>query len=137
MKHGMAESRLYRIWLGMRTRCYNPKQCHYEDYGGRGIAVCDEWKNDSKSFIDWALANGYTDSLTLDRIDVNGNYCPENCRWITMKEQHNNRRDTITVTYNGRTQTLSQWAEETGIYYHKLLMRYKRGWEAERLLTKP
>lgn len=121
----------------MKNRCSNPKHPHFNDYGGRGIDVCDEWKHDSKAFCDWAMANGYADDLTIDRIDVNSDYCPDNCRWITMKEQHANRRDTITVTYNGKTQTLSQWAEETGIYYHKLLMRYKRGWNAERLLTKP
>ena len=137
MKHGMTQTRLYRIWRAMKNRCSDPKHPHYNDYGGRGISVCDEWKHDSKLFCDWAIANGYADRLTIDRIDVNGDYCPDNCRWITMKEQHNNRRDTIIVTYNGKTQTLSQWSEETGIYYHKLLMRYKRGWDTGRLLTKP
>lgn len=137
VKHGMTDTRLYRIWLGMRNRCSDPKHPHYKDYGGRGIEVCDEWKRDSKAFFDWSLQNGYADELTLDRVNANGNYCPENCRWATMKEQHNNKRNNIMLTFNGKTQTLSEWADETGINYHKLLMRHIRGWSAERALTKP
>lgn len=136
VRHGMAHTRLYRIWLGMKTRCGNPKHPHYNDYGGRGIAVCEEWKNSSKSFCDWAMSNGYTEELTLDRVDVNGDYCPDNCRWATMKDQHSNRRDTIMIAYNGKTQSLAKWAAETGIDYHKLFMRISRGWSAERAFTK-
>lgn len=137
VKHGMAGTRLYRIWIGMKNRCNDPKHVKYDDYGGRGITVCEAWEHNSKAFCDWAMANGYTDELTLDRVDVNGNYCPENCRWATWKEQHNNRRNNIVVTFNGKTQTLPRWAEETGIDHHKLFMRLSRGWSAERTLTTP
>ena len=87
----MTDSRIYRIWHNMKNRCFYPGDKHFNDYGGRGITVCDEWKNDFKSFHDWSMNNGYSDELTIDRIDNDGNYEPSNCRWITMKEQCKNR----------------------------------------------
>lgn len=93
-KHGASNHRLHNIWTDMKQRCYNPKAKSFKDYGGRGIAICDEWKDNFQAFYDWAMANSYSDDLTIDRKDVDGNYCPENCRWATKKEQRHNRRDT-------------------------------------------
>ena len=92
--HGKSNTRLYRIWSCMKTRCYNEKWINYKNYGGRGIAICDDWRNDFQAFYTWALSHGYSDTLTIDRIDVNGNYEPTNCRWITLKEQQSNRTNT-------------------------------------------
>lgn len=113
--HGYTGTRLYTTWCNMKGRCYRKSTKRYERYGGRGITVCKEWKDSFETFKEWALNNGYSDSLTLDRIDNNGNYCPENCRWITNKEQQSNKSDNHLITYNGRTQTITQWAEELGM----------------------
>ena len=99
--HNMTGTRLYKVWEAMKRRCYSPKCKSYKDYGARGITVCEEWKTDAKAFFDWALVNGYADNLTIDRIDNNGNYCPENCRFITRRENSINRRSTVWCMYEG------------------------------------
>lgn len=90
--HGMRKTRLYRIWTDMKNRCYQQSYHGFKHYGGRGITVCKEWKNSFEAFRDWALSNGYADNLTIDRIDVNGNYRPDNCKWATMADQNKNKR---------------------------------------------
>lgn len=126
-KHGMRGTRLYRIFDGMLKRCYNPKHPWYKRYGGRGIAVCDEWLKDRGAFFSWAIDNGYRDDLTIDRIDNSGNYCPENCRWVDQKTQINNRSNTPTAEINGERKTISEWASLTGIAYQTIYRRYQRG----------
>lgn len=122
-KHGKWDTALYKKWQGMKTRCFNKKAANYGDYGGRGITVCEEWKNDFQAFYEWAMASGYAPGLSIDRIDVNGNYCPENCRWATIEVQNNNQRKSRKLTYNGKTQTIGQWAKETGINYQTIHKR--------------
>ena len=135
-KHGKTNTRLFYIWQGMKHRCYNVLDKHYKFYGGKGIKVCDEWLEDFINFYNWAITNGYREDLTIDRIDVNGNYEPENCRWATAKEQANNRSNNRFVTYNEETHTLSEWSKITGIKSDTLLKRinlYK--WSIQRALT--
>lgn len=140
--HGESKTGLYSIWHHMIERCYKPYNKSYADYGGRGITVCPEWRNDYVAFRDWALRNGYDNDArfmecTLDRIDVNGNYEPSNCRWVSMKEQCNNRRNNKFLTYNGETHTMSEWAEIIGIHVDTLWRRQKRGWDDEKIITTP
>lgn len=136
-RHGMAKTYLYRRWVGMRRRCYLKSEREYERYGGRGIKVCEEWKNDFIPFMEWALSNGYDEKLTLDRIDTNGDYEPNNCRWVSRKEQNNNKSDNVKLTLNGVTRNMVEWSEITGINYQTLQGRVRRGWNDEDVLTKP
>ena len=134
--HKGSGSRLYTIWAGMRERCNNPKSTSYMYYGARGILVCDEWK-DFAAFRDWALENGYNDSLTIDRIDNNIGYCPGNCRWATATEQANNTRKTRMLMYDGEVHSVSEWARIRGIKQSTLSMRInKYGWSVEKSLRK-
>ena len=114
----------------MKKRCSNPNNADYPHYGGRGIRVCDEWQSYEK-FRDWAISHGYSDNLTLDRIDVDGNYEPDNCRFVPMKVQQNNRSNNILLSYNGKQYTLAELAEETGVQYGTLYERVKRGLSVE------
>ncbi len=120
--HNKSKTPIYRVWSGMITRCYNPKFVHYKDYGGRGITVCDEWRNDFMVFYN-DMYEGYKKGLELDRVEVNGNYEKKNCRWATQKENARNKRNTFYLTVDGNTKPLSQWAEEQGTPYHSV---YKR-----------
>lgn len=134
--HGESNTRLYRIWKRMRQRCNDVNSSDYSHYGGRGICVCDEWQNDYHAFRNWAMANGYNDQLTLDRIDVDGSYNPDNCRFVTMKTQSNNRTNNQAIEYNGETHTIAEWSDLTGIQYGTLYNRiYTYGWSPERALT--
>lgn len=125
--HGESNTRLHRIWCSMKQRCNYVRNVEYLNYGGRGITYSSEWEL-YENFREWALTNGYQDNLTLDRIDTNGNYTPENCRWATMKQQQNNRRNTIFLTYKGEKQPITTWAEITGISASTLTWRLKNGW---------
>ena len=138
LKHGLGKTRLHSIWLDMRRRCYKKNRKAYKDYGGRGITICDEWKDDFLSFYNWSINNGYEDNLTIDRIDVNSNYEPSNCRWITKREQCKNTRANINITYNNQTKTLSEWAEILKINYNTLHSRIKvLKYPVEKAFTKP
>lgn len=129
--YGMSDSRIHYIWGNMKGRCYNENDQAYDRYGGRGITVCDEWREDFTAFVDWAFANGYADNLTLDRRDNDGNYCPENCRWATYKTQANNRRNSRPLTFNGETKSLSEWCEEYGKKRDTVRYRIRHGWTFE------
>lgn len=122
-RHSESKTRLYRIYYNMINRCNNPKCSEYNRYGGRGILVCDEWLKNNESFFDWAYKNGYNkenSELSLERIDVDGNYCPENCKWITIKEQYNNMRKTIRIG----NLCLSEFCKRTGLNYQSVLRKY-------------
>ena len=110
----------------MKSRCCRKNDVNYKSYGGRGIKVCEEWQN-IENFEKWVEKNPYSDGMTIDRIDVNGNYEPTNCKWSTKKEQSNNRRNTIIISYNNESHTISEWADITGINRSTLTTRYHRG----------
>ena len=129
--------RLYQIWIDTRRRCYNKKRNNYKHYGGKGIQVCEEWKNNFLNFYNWAMANGYRDDLTIDRIDVNGNYEPNNCRWATIIEQANNTTKNHYVIYKGRKYTLSQLAKEYNLNYSLVKNRIRYGWNIEKIINTP
>lgn len=140
--HNKSKSRLYSVWRGMKQRCLNPKDAEYHNYGGRGITVCNEWL-DFKNFYDWAINNGFVEESpkhknTIDRIDVNGNYEPGNCRFVDMKIQSNNTRRNRYITFNENTLTISQWAEKLGINRRTLEARIDDyHWSVENALTTP
>lgn len=136
--HNKRNTRLYTIWSHMKDRCYNPNSKIYRFYGERNIIICDEWKNDFEAFYNWAINNGYDDSLTIDRINSFGNYEPSNCRWITIQDQQRNRTNNRFITYNNETKTLSQWATEYGFTWEQLRDRIdKLGWNFEKAILTP
>lgn len=135
--HGHYNERLYRIYCGMIYRCTKTECKDFKYYGGKGIKVCDEWLNSYECFKEWAFANGYSDELTLDRKDSIKNYEPSNCRWVSMKEQSNNKGCNVMITHNGETHTLKQWSEILGVNYYTMHKRYKRGKTPAEILKKP
>ena len=132
--HGDSNTRLYSIWCGMLDRCRRSKNAHYKDYGGRGIKVCKEWQEYPK-FKKWAIDNGYSDNLSIDRINVNGNYEPLNCRWVTMKIQSINKRTSHKITYNGSTLTVTEWNNKMGYKKGLIADRLSKGWNIERAIN--
>lgn len=134
--HGGTKQRLFRIWDHIKYRCLCPTCDAYKNYGGRGITLCQEWLN-YENFRNWAFSNGYADGLTIDRIDVNGNYCPENCRWVTNKEQQRNKRNNRMITFGGKTQCISAWCEELHMKKGLVSKRLDAGWSIERALLTP
>ena len=143
-KHGKYKTRLYKTWQNMKSRCNNPKASKYRFYGGKGIKVCQEWAEDFQKFYDWSIKNGYKDDLTIDRIDSDKDYCPENCKWATYKEQNSHLKYSnpkaikpCKIRYNGLEMNLTEWAKLLGMNPKTLHARYERGWSIERILTTP
>lgn len=130
MKVNVTKERLYSIWLNMHDRCENSKNSSYNNYGGRGIVICEDWNYYSK-FCAWAWNSGYSDELSLDRIDVNGNYEPRNCRWATIKEQANNKRNNKYIECNGEWFTLAEWSTISSVSQHRISHRLSKGWKPE------
>jgi len=124
--HNETGTRLYRVWSNMKTRCYNKNNKNYARWGARGVFVCDEWLHDFSAFSSWARSSGYAENLTIDRINNDGPYCPENCHWVTPKAQANNTRKTRLISFNGKTQSLHEWAREYGMKVETLFYRLKR-----------
>lgn len=138
LTHGLSHSRLYKVFRNMKTRCYNPNSHDFKNYGGRGITICDEWLNDFTAFYDWSLRNGYNDTLTIDRIDTNGNYTPDNCRWTTYYVQSRNKTNNKWITYKGETKCLEDWAKTKNLTSSKLKQRLELyGWSLEKSLETP
>lgn len=134
-KHGKSNTKLHPVWRGMKQRCYNKNDKRYKYYGARGIAVCDEWRNDFMAFYTWSMNNGYKEGLTIDRIDINGNYEPDNCRWTTQKQQNKNTRHNKNYTINGETYCLKDWCTILRLKYSTVANRINLyNWSIERAL---
>jgi hypothetical protein len=136
-KHGLAKSRLDNIYCKIKSRCLNPKEPSYKWYGARGITICDEWLQDKNKFFQWAINNGYKNNLTIDRIDNNGNYEPNNCKWSSPKEQARNRRTNNVIEFQGEKHTITEWCEILGYKSSVIIARFKRGWSVEKTFTTP
>lgn len=131
------KSRLYNIYRSIIKRTQKPKDKDYKNYGARGIQLCKEWDDNYKAFYDWSINNGYTDDLSIDRIDVNGNYEPNNCRWVSIEIQANNKRNSHKLSFKGKTFTMMEWANQTGIGYGTIKGRIRAGWSTKKALTTP
>lgn len=140
--HGKSRTRLYRVWQNIHKRCTCETDEHYKRYGGRGITICDEWKNSFLAFEEWAYKTGYDENApsgfcTIDRIDNSLGYSPENCRWVGRSEQQNNRRVNHLLTVNGETHTISEWSRISGKTFGQIYNRLRRGWDAESAIFTP
>lgn len=138
-KHGLSKTKIYKAMIAIRDRCNNPNCKHYDGYGGRGITLCEEWSGEHgfENFYNWSISHGYEDGLTIDRIDNNKGYSPDNCRWVTQKVQMNNRRGCRFVTIDGETHSLTEWSEIKGICIGTVRDRLKKGWSEYDAITKP
>lgn len=125
--HGHTGTKLYQTWNTMKNRCNNPNVKSYSDYGARGIRVCDEWDNSAR-FIEWALKSGYKEGMEIDRIDTDGDYCPENCRWVSRLENANNKRNNKFITHDGMTKTLAEWSRYYDVNYKSLSRNILKGY---------
>lgn len=132
--HGMTGTKIHEVWKEMNRRCRGTSKHSIKNYKDKGIKVCKDWKS-AKVFIEWALSNGYKEGLQIDRINNNSGYSPENCRWVTPKQNANNKCNTIFIEMNGIKRPIQEWAEHVGINGHTLHTRLIRGWSIERLLT--
>lgn len=133
--HGLSKTRLYKIFQYMKQRCYNPKKKEYKNYGGRGITICEEWLNDFINFYNWAICNDYNDDLTIDRIDVNKNYCPENCRWITKTLQNKNTRYTDKIKEGNEVLSLNDWVKKHKISKSTIYHYMQKGMTKEQAIN--
>ena len=134
-KHGLCGHPLHNIWRGMKKRCYQINSKTYKDYGARGISICKEWLDDFVVFYNWSLENGYKQGLSIERNNHNGNYEPNNCRWIPRLKQNSNTRSSHFITFNNKTMTLLEWSRETNIGHATIINRLKSGWPIEKVLT--
>ena len=134
-KHGLTNTPLHKIWMGMKKRCYQVNSRVFQDYGGKGIVLCDEWKDSFLNFSKWASGNGYKEGLTIERKNPIENYSPSNCCWIKRSEQNLNTRKSKFLTFNGQTKNLLVWSRETEIGHATILYRLNRGWTVEQSLT--
>lgn len=132
--HHKSNTRLFDIWRGMKKRCYNPNSPAYQWYGEKGIKLCKDWEDNFENFYNWAVNNGYRENLTIERTDIDKDYEPSNCKWITNEEQANNRRTCNFITYQGETLNMSQWSKKLGISYNKIQKRYHDGLPPEKIL---
>lgn len=132
--YGMSNSRLHYAWGNMKSRCYNPNNRFFKRYGGRGITVCEEWRDSFTAFVDWAMENGYRDNLTIDRIDNNKGYSPNNCRWVTAKVQANNRSTSKVYVIDGTAKSISEWCERYTKKKSTVAYRLNAGWTIEEAL---
>lgn len=141
MTHGMSNTKSYNVWRNIKSRCLNPSDINFEYYGGRGVTICDEWRDSFEAFHDWLTENGYREdsvrnnTFTVDRIDVNGNYDPGNCRIVSMDIQANNKRTNRYITFNNETHTCAEWARKLNMNYKAFMDRVYRNWPIERIMT--
>lgn len=133
--HHETDTPLYGVWCTMKSRCYNKNVKFYNRYGARGITVCDSWLNCYENFRDWAIKNGYSKGLSIDRIDNNKGYSPNNCRWVSSAEQANNRSSNKLITYKGETHNVTEWARILDINPKTIFTRLYNGWNTERVLS--